>query len=58
MYDPDLESVVTHYHYVKPSVGHDCGDFFFRYKRLKFSSGWPEVVAREDRRHDWRSENR
>ena len=45
MYDAGVDSVVMYYHYVKPSVGYEYGDFFFGYNKLDFSSGWPEVVA-------------
>lgn len=45
MYDPNLDSVVVYYHYLKPSVGYEFDQYFFGYNKLDFSGGWPTVVA-------------
>lgn len=44
-YDPNQDSVVMYYHYVKPSVGYDGTQFQFGWNKLDFSSGWPVVVS-------------
>lgn len=45
MYDPGVDGAVMYFHYMRPSVRYDYGDFFFGYKEFDSSSGWPEVVA-------------
>jgi arabinan endo-1,5-alpha-L-arabinosidase len=45
MFDPNLQSVVMYYHFVRPSVSYMYDDFFFGWNKLDFSSGWPVVVA-------------
>lgn len=45
MFDPNLQSVVMYYHFVRPSVSYTYDQFFFGWNKLDFSSGWPIVVA-------------
>lgn len=42
--DPQLNSPVMYYHYIKPSVGYDYRQFQFGWNRLDFGSGWPVVL--------------
>lgn len=44
MWDPQQDSVVMYYHYVRPSVGYAYEKIFFGWNKLDFSSGWPVVV--------------
>lgn len=44
MWDPEQNSVVLYFHYVKPSIGYTYDQFFFGWNKLNFSSGWPVVV--------------
>ncbi|KAI5360423.1 Putative glycoside hydrolase, family 43 [Septoria linicola] len=44
MWDPNLQSVVMYYHYVRPSVSYDYDRFYFGWNKLDFSSGWPVVI--------------
>jgi arabinan endo-1,5-alpha-L-arabinosidase len=45
MWDPNLNSVVMYYHFVRPSVSYTYDRFQFGWSKLDFSSGWPVVVA-------------
>nr|POF13186.1 putative arabinan endo-1,5-alpha-l-arabinosidase a [Quercus suber] len=45
LFDPQQNSPVVYYHYIKPSVGYNYDQFQFGWNKLDFSSGWPVVVA-------------
>lgn len=37
-------SDMMYYHYVRPSVGYEAGQFFFGWNYLEWRNGWPVVV--------------
>lgn len=43
-WDPQQNSVVMYYHYVKNSVSYSYDEFFFGWNKLDFVGGWPVVV--------------
>ena len=43
-WDPQQNSVVMYYHYVKRSTGYDYNRFWFGWNKLSFEGGWPRVI--------------